>query len=105
MGFSDPFILHSKFAIRNLLARCRILACLMKVPDRFLKLTFVAVLLLFLFPLPVQAYIDPGTGSYVLQIILASIAAALLGIKYFWSRIRSVFSRAPSEQQEEKEKD
>ena len=76
----------------------------MKVLGAVLKLTLVAAFFLFFFPRSVQAYVDPGTGSYLLQIILASIAAALLGIKYFWDKIRSIFSRAPSEQQDD-EKD
>jgi hypothetical protein len=35
-------------------------------------------------PLP---YIDPGTGSMLLQVILGGIAAALVGLKVFWGRL------------------
>ena len=76
----------------------------MKVPGRVFTLALAAVFFLFFSTRSVQAYVDPGTGSYLLQIILASVAAALLGIKYFWDKIRSIFSRAPSEQPED-EKD
>ena len=37
---------------------------------------------------PAHAYIDPGTGSILLQGLLASIAA----IGLFWQRIKLVFS-------------
>ena len=35
------------------------------------------------------AYIDPGTGSYLLQILAASIFAALFAIGAFWKKIRT----------------
>jgi hypothetical protein len=50
-------------------------------------------------PPPVYAYVDPGTGSYVLQIIIAGVAAASLSLKLFWTKIKSLFSdQAASEE-------
>jgi hypothetical protein len=37
------------------------------------------------------AYIDPGTGSLLLQAILGGIAAVGVGFKVFWGRLRNVF--------------
>jgi hypothetical protein len=51
------------------------------------------VLSLFLFPGQAHAYLDPGTGSYILQIALAAIVGALFAIRLFWSRIKSFFGR------------
>jgi hypothetical protein len=48
---------------------------------------FVAVLLI-LFAAPVNAYLDPGTGSMLLQVILGGIAAIGVAIKLFWHKIR-----------------
>jgi hypothetical protein len=42
----------------------------------------------------VFAYLDPGTGSYLLQLALASILGASYAVKHFWARIRSLFSRS-----------
>ncbi len=39
------------------------------------------------------AYLDPGVGSYVLQVIIGTIAAAGFGMKLFWGRIREFLSR------------
>ena len=39
------------------------------------------------------AYIDPGTGSLVLQVVLGGIAGALLMLKVFGARIRALFSK------------
>jgi hypothetical protein len=33
------------------------------------------------------AYLDPGTGSYILQMAVAAILGSLFAIKMFWKRI------------------
>lgn len=57
----------------------------------------VCVLLLTVIPAPLYAYLDPGTGSYVLQIVLAAVLGGLFAIKLFWHRIKlflmRIFSR------------
>lgn len=51
----------------------------------------------FLLPSRASAYIDPGTGSYVLQLLLAALLGALFAIKMFWSRtvgfVKNLFRR------------
>lgn len=39
---------------------------------------------------PAQAYLDPGTGSYIVQIIVASLLGVGLFIKTFWMSIKSI---------------
>lgn len=36
------------------------------------------------------AYIDPGSGSYLFQILIASLLAVGVSVKVFWKRIRSL---------------
>jgi hypothetical protein len=36
----------------------------------------------------VWAYLDPGTGSMLLQVILGGIAAVGVALKIFWHRIK-----------------
>jgi len=38
-----------------------------------------------------HAYIDPGTGSYVLQIIIGVALGAAFAVKVFWLRIKGFF--------------
>jgi hypothetical protein len=53
---------------------------------------------------PTLAYIDPGTGSMLLQVIVGGVAAAAVGMKIFWGRLLGFFrirrrdeeSKAPS---------
>ena len=37
-------------------------------------------------------YIDPGSGSYFLQVIVAAVLGAAFWIKASWQRIRSFFT-------------
>ena len=44
------------------------------------------------------AYIDPGTGSLVLQMIAGGVAAAAVTAKLYWSRVKRVFRRQPDDE-------
>lgn len=47
---------------------------------------------------PAYAYLDPGTGSMILQGMLGAVAAGLYAVKLQWSRIRAFFeSRSAKE--------
>ncbi len=46
----------------------------------------------FLFPDPAYAYIDPGTGSLILQSIFGIIAGGLIVLKLYWNRLKGFFS-------------
>lgn len=50
----------------------------------------VAVLLL-LVATNANAYLDPGTGSMMLQVILGGVAAASVAIKLYWHNLMAVF--------------
>jgi hypothetical protein len=39
------------------------------------------------------AYIDPGSGSMLLQVLIASILGILTAVKIYWSRLKNFFSR------------
>lgn len=60
------------------------------------SLTTSGVLLsVFLLPLPFQnihAYIDPGTGSLIIQILIASFVGGLFLIKVFWGKVKAFFN-------------
>ena len=40
-----------------------------------------------------HAYIDPGSGSMLLQVLIASILGMLTVIKIYWARLKTFFSR------------
>lgn len=41
----------------------------------------------------VYAYLDPGTASYALQMLLAMILGAGATIGIFWTRIKTIFKK------------
>jgi len=41
----------------------------------------------------VPAYIDPGTGSLIIQMLLAVLVGAGFAVKIFWTRIKAFFSK------------
>lgn len=45
-------------------------------------------------------YIDPGSGSILLQIILGSVLGAGVLIKVFWKKILSLFGKKESDSRE-----
>jgi hypothetical protein len=47
---------------------------------------------------PTIAYIDPGTGSLVLQAIAGGVAAAAVTARLYWSRLKRVFTRRPEDE-------
>lgn len=38
------------------------------------------------------AYLDPGTGSYLFQILIAAVVGGLFAVKLFWGKIAAFFS-------------
>jgi len=60
---------------------------------RILIVVAFTVLLIGLFGAPAQAYVDPGTGSFIFQAVIGAALAATVAIKVFWKRITGVFSR------------
>lgn len=42
---------------------------------------------------PAYAYLDPGTGSMLVQLLLGGVAGALVIGKLYWSRFKDLFSR------------
>lgn len=60
-----------------------------------------AVLLLVVCAQHAHAYIDPGSGSYVLQLILAGLLGAGVAVRIYWKRIRASVLRVLSGRQGE----
>ncbi|MDE2667091.1 MAG: hypothetical protein OXI69_13160 [Acidobacteriota bacterium] len=48
-----------------------------------------------LFPPPTYAYIDPGTGSYILQVVIAGLLGALVSLRIYWARIKAFLKGNP----------
>ena len=46
----------------------------------------------------VLAYLDPGTGSFLVQLLIGGIVGALVLLKAYWAKIRAFFSKGNQNQ-------
>ncbi|MDD5556450.1 MAG: hypothetical protein PHN82_04270 [bacterium] len=60
------------------------------------RLSIVFALLLFALPGRGHAYIDPGAGSYLVQIVIAALVGSGFALKLYWKRIRDALHRPKS---------
>ena len=63
-----------------------------------------AFFFLFLFNVDsAHAYLDPGTGSILIQGLIAAIAGGLYTLKIYWHKIKMFLSSSTDENSEEDE--
>jgi hypothetical protein len=48
-----------------------------------------------------QAYLDPGSGSFLLQLLIAGLLGLAIFVRLQWRRIKKLFGFAPKEQEED----
>lgn len=72
---------------------------------RFAVPLVVVVVAALVFPRDVHAYLDPGTGSYVLQLVLAGVLGGMFAVKLFWKNIKGFFSNIFSSRREKEKPD
>ena len=67
-----------------------------------IKLLVLAIgLMVIMAPAAAFAYIDPGTGSFLLQGILAVVVGAGVTIKLFWGKIRAFFGKTTNDEDDD----
>lgn len=54
---------------------------------------FLSFVIYFILINKSYAYIDPGTGSMILQAILGFIAAALATLSFYWSKFKTFINK------------
>lgn len=70
------------------------------------SLLFSTLALLLSFPISAHAYIDPGTGSYIVQVLAAVVLGGLYSMKAYWQQIKAAFGGAsPVDEDDEDEDD
>ncbi len=58
-----------------------------------LKISAAVAALLALWTVPAYAYLDPTTGSILLQGLLAGIAGVMMVGRLFWTRLKEFFRK------------
>jgi len=57
------------------------------------RLTVLLSLVLLMFPRKAFAYLDPGTGSYILQLVLAALFGASFAVRIYFKNVKSFIGR------------
>jgi hypothetical protein len=52
----------------------------------------LAPVLLVILERDAEAYLDPGTGSFVFQTVMAMVVGSAFALKTYWRRIKTLFS-------------
>lgn len=48
-------------------------------------------------------YLDPGSGSYLLQLLIAGALGALFALRLYWSRVKGYFARIFGKSEDDEE--
>ena len=73
--------------------------------NNWYRCALIALISTFIYVPEAHAYIDPGSGSMILQAIVASIAAGFAFFSVFWQRIKARFFSAKSDVKKEETDD
>jgi lipopolysaccharide export LptBFGC system permease protein LptF len=55
------------------------------------KSTLLLLVFVFCFSNSAFAYLDPGSGSYIIQMLIAGFLGSLYAIKLYWAKIVNFF--------------
>jgi hypothetical protein len=42
----------------------------------------------------ILSYLDPGTGSFIIQLLIGGLLSSVFLVKIFWKRITGIFKRS-----------
>ena len=60
---------------------------------KFSYINIAPIFFLVGLPIPAYAYLDPGTGSIILQGIIAGLASVSFAVKIYWHKLKSLFQK------------
>lgn len=76
-----------------------------KLTSKMLCSGWLVTICFFLMAKDAHAYIDPGAGSLLLQMLAAAFFGALFTIKIYWNKIKNYFKKSNSGPEEQKGSD
>ncbi len=48
-----------------------------------------------------QAYLDPGSGSFLIQLLIAGLVGVGFFVKVYWKKIKGLFSRSVTKKEDD----
>lgn len=65
---------------------------------RYISAVFFAVFLAFALQATAHAYLDPGTGSFILMMLISGVVGAAYAVKLYWRKIIDYFAGRRSQE-------
>lgn len=62
---------------------------------RHAQILALAIVITFVLTADASAYLDPGTGSFLFQTVIAVALGAAFTLKTYWQRVKGFFSGKP----------
>ncbi|MHC4714975.1 MAG: hypothetical protein ACYTAN_17170 [Planctomycetota bacterium] len=72
---------------------------------RVIPVVILAAILALSLQASAHAYLDPGTGSYILMMLISGVVGGAYAVKLYWKRISAFFSGKSSEESDPPETD
>jgi hypothetical protein len=72
----------------------------MSFKARYTPALLIALSIFALVPHQAHAYIDPGSGSLIWQVVMAVLLSGMILVKSYWQRLKQLLGRAPVSQEE-----
>ena len=69
----------------------------------FFQILIINIITIFLIITNAYAYLDPGTGSFILQAVLGFLAAISAGFFYYWTKVKNFFLKFFRKKNDDKE--
>ncbi len=63
-----------------------------------MHISLAVILAPFLRP---QAYLDPGSGSFLIQLVIAGLVGVGFIVKVYWKKIKGLFSRTVAKKEDD----
>ncbi len=63
------------------------------------------IITIFLIVTNAYAYLDPGSGSFILQVIIGFLAALSASFLYYWTKVKNFFSNIFKKTNNDEKKD
>lgn len=61
-----------------------------------MRILYIALIIFIISTKPAHAYLDPGTGSHMLQLMVGGLLGGLFIIKTYWQQIKSSLFKSKS---------
>lgn len=65
------------------------------------RILIIILIVIFIFPKNTYAYLDPGTGSYFIQVLIATLLGSLFFFKGFLTKVKNRFSKRQNDNEAE----